>query len=282
MNQLKMKAKAGVTLVELLVVILIVTILSVALLPMFKDYIVQAQYAAEAIPVIGNLRTKIGLYQYERSELPPNSTSDDNVSSWEFDANDYEKYRTAEYALGSAPTIQEDANGKLISTGKTPVGKYVDGNGQSAGTAQETGHVHFGAQSMLDIDFQDLKGKKSRPIDYFYFKIPCDKQTDSAYVVGCFGAGYGGFAAGTGYAVCEINLVSEGKKYIGTFERYKAKEKAANITCPYLYLDYNNTDVNGDTVYCPQKIDATQRQAGTDGVPAVITTMEGAGWKFTK
>lgn len=281
MSKLITKARAGVTLVELLVVILIVTILSVSLLPMFKDYIVKSQYAAEAIPVIGNLRTKIGLYQYEHSELPPNSTSDDNVSSWEFDSNDYEKYRTAEYAFGSAPTISED-DGKLTSTGKTPVGKYVDSDGQTQGTAQDTGHVHFGAQSMLDIDFQDLKGKRSRPIDYFYFKIPCDKQTDSAYVVGCFGAGYGGFAAGTGYAVCEINLVSEGKKYIGTFERYKAKDKAAANTCPYLYLDDQNTDVNGDTVYCPKEITQTERQAGTDGVPSVITTMEGAGWQFTK
>lgn len=70
MSKLISKARAGVTLVELLVVILIVTILSVSLLPLLKPYIVKAQYAAEPIPVIGNLRTQIGLFQYDKNYLP--------------------------------------------------------------------------------------------------------------------------------------------------------------------------------------------------------------------
>lgn len=70
MNKLITKARSGVTLVELLVVILIVTILSVSLLPLLKPYIVKAQYAAEPIPVIGNLRTQIGLFQYDKNYLP--------------------------------------------------------------------------------------------------------------------------------------------------------------------------------------------------------------------
>ena len=70
MSKLITKARAGVTLVELLVVILIVTILSVSLLPLLKPYIVKAQYAAEPIPVIGNLRTQIGLFQYDKNYLP--------------------------------------------------------------------------------------------------------------------------------------------------------------------------------------------------------------------
>ena len=67
MNAMIRKAKAGVTLVELLVVILIVTILSVSMLPLLKPFVVEAQYAAEPIPVIGNLRTKVGLYQYDKA-----------------------------------------------------------------------------------------------------------------------------------------------------------------------------------------------------------------------
>ena len=70
MSKFITKARAGVTLVELLVVILIVTILSVGLLPLLKPYIVKAQYAAEPIPVIGNLRTQIGLFQYDKNYLP--------------------------------------------------------------------------------------------------------------------------------------------------------------------------------------------------------------------
>ena len=74
MNKLKMKAKAGVTLVELLVVILIVTILSVSMLPLLQPFVTEAQYAAEAIPVIANMRTKIGLYVYEKGKLPYDTT----------------------------------------------------------------------------------------------------------------------------------------------------------------------------------------------------------------
>lgn len=70
MSKLISKARAGVTLVELLVVILIVTILSVSLLPLLKPYIVKAQYAAEPVPVLGNIRTQIGLFQYEKNYLP--------------------------------------------------------------------------------------------------------------------------------------------------------------------------------------------------------------------
>ena len=53
MSKIKMKARAGVTLVELLVVILIVTILSVSMLPLLQPFVVESQYAAEPIPVIG-------------------------------------------------------------------------------------------------------------------------------------------------------------------------------------------------------------------------------------
>ncbi len=58
-------SRSGVTLVELLVVILIVTILSVALLPLLGPFIVRARYAAEPIPVLGNIRTMVGVYKFD-------------------------------------------------------------------------------------------------------------------------------------------------------------------------------------------------------------------------
>lgn len=271
-----MKAKAGVTLVELLVVMLIAVILAISLLPMFKEYICKAQYNAEAVPVIATLRTKISLFQYERNKLPANSSSDEMVSSWEIDEDDSEKFVIAEYTLGTKPEVQYDTddNTVLASTGKTPKND-LDLSGDDKDKP-----IHLGHASVLDIDYQDLKGRRSRPIDYVYYKIPCAKATDSAYIIGCFGSGCGGLAAGTGYAVCEINLVSCGKKYIGTFERYKAKEKAEGQDCPYLYLS-NTTDpadVNGDFVYCPEEI---EDYTGEKGVPQVITDMTLRGWHFS-
>lgn len=281
MSKIKMKARAGVTLVELLVVMLIAVILAVSLLPMFKEYICKAQYNAEAVPVIATLRTKINLYQYDHGKLPPNPEAKGNVATWEINPNDKEKYDLAYYTLNTRPQAPDiDATtDQLKSTGKTAIsefeGKVVKYTGSS------TTLMHFGWTSMLDIDYQDLKGKRSRPIDFVYYNIPCDVDTDSAYIVGCFGSGHGGFAAGTGYAVCELNLVSEGKKYIGTFERYKAKEKSEENKCPFLYLAYGTEDVNGETVYCPEKIDSEALAKGEDGLPNIVISMQKAGWKFT-
>ena len=279
MNKLKMKARSGVTLVELLVVMLIAVILAVSLLPMFKEYICKAQYNAEAVPVIATLRTKISLYQYENNKLPQNPTSTDQVASWDFEASDKQKYVLGSYTLDTAPSVTIDTStDQITDTGKTKLSVI---NTDSTSTYSGSDPKHLGWTSVLDIDYQDLKGKRSRPIDYVYYRIPCDDQTDSAYVIGCFGSGYGGFAAGTGYAVCELNLVSVGKKYIGTFERYKAKEKTG--TCPYLYLGFTATAVNGDTVYCPQKISQTETSPDTanNNLPNVVVTMQNAGWKFT-
>lgn len=283
MSKLITKARAGVTLVELLVVILIVTILSVSLLPMFKDYIVKSQYAAEAIPVIGNLRTKIGLYQYEYNTLPPNASGEGaegfNVSTWDFaGATDHERFVHAYYVFGTAEATVDD-DGKIDESGKTPLASYsADGV-----LTMNNGAVHFGSPALLDIDFQDLKGKRSRPFDYFYYQIKCPASTDSAYIVGCFGSGEGGFAPGTGYAVCELNLVSKGVKYIGTFERYKAKEKAEGATTPYLYLA-ETPGINGDYVFCPQQLtdEYVSPDADKGNVPSIVGLMEDNGWTFTK
>lgn len=283
MKQLTMKARSGVTLVELLVVMLIAVILAVSLLPMFKEYICKAQYNAEAVPVIATLRTKISLYQYENNKLPQNPSSKDQVASWEIDGSDKQKYVLASYTANQGPadsTVDEDTD-LLTATGKSTILSEYDGK-----TQKYTGPdpKHLGWTSVLDIDYQDLTGKRSRPYDYVYYKIPCDSELDSAYIIGCFGSGHGGFAAGTGYAVCELNLVSVGKKYVGTFERYKAKEKEdANAKKYALFLGWDNDAANGDTVYCPEKIGSTEAAPGTGGtdIPNVVEAMQKAGWKFT-
>ena len=273
-----MKARAGVTLVELLVVMLIAVILAISLLPMFKEYICKAQYNAEAVPVIATLRTKISLYQYDHGRLPPN-VADETVASWEINQTDNQKYDIATYTLSTPPQSPTyDSTEKLTNSGKDT-------------TVTTTPKLHFADTTVLDVDYQDLRGRRSLPIDYVYYNIKINdasgqiSKTDSAYVIGCFGSGEG-LAAGTGYAVCELNLVSVGKKYIGTFERYKAKQKSASNPVPYLYLSKNDVGagnpVSGDYVYCPDKIESA------DLVPdpnkgqrlLIITTMEYKGCKF--
>ena len=56
--------KRGQPLTELLVVMLIFTILSVAMLPCLRPYIAQAQYIAEASPTVGYICTRIELFRF--------------------------------------------------------------------------------------------------------------------------------------------------------------------------------------------------------------------------
>lgn len=290
MSKIKMKARAGVTLVELLVVMLIAVILAVSLLPMFKEYICKAQYAADAVPAIGDLRTKIGLYWYDNSKLPQNP-GDGLVSSWEYKDDKCESFKPASYPITVPPTADfndKDDSTKMTKCGKDDITKPSD---------------HFADSTKLNISTENLKGKRSRPVDFVYYNIPCmtedgDKvsKTDYAYVVGCFGSG-DGLAAGTGYAVCEISITCDngsGKeqyKYVGTFERYKAvkNENDKASTCPYLVLSNETTFNSGDKgvsgvyVYCPKEIKTGEASIDTDtGKPTIINTMIANGWKFSE
>lgn len=265
MNQLKMKAKAGVTLVELLVVILIVTILSVSMLPLLQPFVTEAQYAAEAIPVIGNLRTKIGLYQYDKGQLPDGDLGGTNVvQTWvagkagtgsdgtAVAGGDTEKFVPAYYRI--APEEGATNDGDI-----TPVSSQYIAN-------------HIGSQ--IDVDYEDLKGKRSKPSHYQYYAI--SSQGNFAYVIGCFGDG-NGLKAGTGYAVCELNFTKAGKKYIGTWKRYKPTTDTGMLRF--------GTSASGDGTkldYCYVP-DAESFEPDNDtrtGKPEIITNMEKSGWEF--
>ena len=207
MSKLITKARAGVTLVELLVVVLIVTILSVSLLPLLKPFVVEAQYAAEAIPVIGNLRTKIALYQYDKGPLPSVENKGSGawtnvVETWAFSEDGSSKTTRATdlYVAGCKPLEGEG--------GITAYTAYADKNGCF-------GHL-------IDVDNQELVGKRCKPVHFQYAVL--HNASTYCYVLGCFGDN-NGLPEGTGYAVCEINVkTSDGQvfKQIGTWKRYKA------------------------------------------------------------
>ena len=279
MNKLKMKAKAGVTLIELLVVVLIVTILSVALLPLLQPFVVESQYAAEAIPVIGNLRTKIGVYQYDKTKLPQHTEgsveTDDGtggktkensplVETWAYTTGSgVSDEITDSYIKATFPLVGATSNVTLkayVSSEK------VDG--------KQISHEHIG--SVLDIGVEDLKGKRSRPVHYEYVVIK--NGADYIYALGVFGDG-NGLKLGTGYAVCEINLPSAGRKYVGTWKRYKpvcdARVHFTDITDPV------HSDDEKSTVGCPLSPNLRANISAEDGEePTVISDMRAFGWEF--
>lgn len=259
MDSLKMKAKAGVTLVELLVVILIVTILSVSMLPLLQPFVTEAQYAAEAIPVIGNLRTKIGLYQYDKGRLPTyeGNSHSNAVQTWMENKNDSEKFVPASYTLTS-----------YAASGA--------GGSSTEWSVDDDKAQHIGVK--CDIDYQDLKGKRSRPTDYQYYVISAEN--NPSYVIACFGDGKG-LKAGTGYAVCELNFTKAGKKYIGTWKRYKPTDD----TTALMFNANNALDASGRPIGCyipnAENFENTVSSAEvSNGEPGIIKNMRAAGWDF--
>ena len=185
-----MKARSGVTLVELLVVILIVTILSVGLLPLLKPYIEQAKYAAEVQPTLGNIQTKINLYQYEKDQLPcTDVTTDANGTKTETAHDDtaYTWMIDATKTSGKARAYKKATDSGLTSGSKT-VAEYTG-----------TGHI----SNFVDVDWQDLMGKRINPSQFSYHVIKGLGAAKYGYAVGVFGDG-DGIAKGTGYAILTL------------------------------------------------------------------------------
>ncbi len=206
MNKLKMGAKAGVTLVELLVVILIITILSVSLLPLLKPYIEQSKYAAEVQPTLGNIQTKINLYQYEKDKLP--CTKDSVVGGVKTET--ISTYDTTDY------TWMED---EAKSNERLRAYKAATRNGATAAEPDTSG-AHL--SNFVDVDWQDLMGKRINPSQFRYHLIKGLGAAKYGYAVGVFGDG-NGLARGTGYAILVLVDTGNKAKVIATWERYKPK-----------------------------------------------------------
>ena len=290
MNKLITKARSGVTLVELLVVVLIVTILSVSMLPLLQPFVVEAQYAAEAIPVIGNLRTKIGVYQYDKGKLPYIGSADMNVEE-ETTVKDEQGNETTTKITKpvSTPRIETWIAVKNANDGSKTADPDADfysaasafftqanpplPNVQAATTGSSDLKAHL--QTACDIDYQDLKGKRSRPNDYQYLVLL--NGADYAYFVGCFGDG-NGLKKGTGYAVAEIVL--KGHKYVGTWKRYKPASDVQLCFTSSTSLDETKTKTLGCYVPEGDYLAGTGATDNGSGGLTVVDTMTKWGWEF--
>lgn len=174
-----------------LVVLAIVVWQAVASLTLF---VTNAQYAAEPIPVIGNLRTLTAVYNFELNRLPGlGSDSEGTVA--------------VSSQLGDGLSCVQTFSGMEPAAWAADFGSVI--------VVTNGNHV----VRELDVSAYDMMGAKSRPAHYQY-RGEMREGTNYLHVVGAFGDG-DGLKAGTGYAVIELVNVDAGVKAVGTWERYK-------------------------------------------------------------
>jgi prepilin-type N-terminal cleavage/methylation domain-containing protein len=286
MEKVKLGAKAGVTLVELLVVMLIVVILSVSLVPFLRDYIVRAHYAAEAVPVVGDLRTKIELHRYEPGYLPgvtkpvernlvggSSSISGSNgvfsaLQTWSVDTNN------------PALPVYTRAIYDLAASNAVPVLNAAD---------------HFSRD--INVEYQHLSGKRLRPNHVFYRTDAANVNQEAyTYAVGVFGDGVG-LRAGSGYAVLEVYnpAPNVNLKMVATWERFVEPGRGDDVR-QILMVENGDTGVPTWTGGSPaaQGEDALTRgycalgnlsdsgllSATATDVETALDFLRAAGWKF--
>ena len=261
MNKLITKARSGVTLVELLVVILIITILSVGLLPLLKPYIEQAKYAAEVQPTLGNIQTKINLYQYEKDQLPCTivTTAADNT-------------KTETQQDNSAFTWTLDTT---ATQGKARVYKKATIAGLTGGTKTVSDYTGTGHLSnFVDVDWQDLTGKRINPSQFQYHVIKGLGAANYGYAIGMFGDG-DGIAKGTGYAILVIVDTTAKMKVVATWERYKPATDE-EVVFKAVASDQPSTEDR----YC--RIPTATAITGKNATQwnALLELLKGSGWSF--
>lgn len=284
----KFGSRSGVTLVELLVVMLIVVILAVSLVPFLRDYIVKARYTAEGVPVVGDLRTKIELYRYEPGGLP-------GLGSTVVPAAAVSDLATAILGASGTGRIHTWAE---TTTATDPVAKFAQGVAIPSGAGlavtlapeilNATEAVHLG--NHVQVDTQHLTGRRMRPNHLFYTGYQTSNATSYAYAVGVFGDGKPGLLnAGSGYAVLEVYNAALNVKVVAEWSRFLERGSSGQ----QIVMVSANESAPADLTAAGgrQHLDAGQCHVGnlvalTTGddaaVDAQLDFLEGAGWQFSR
>jgi prepilin-type N-terminal cleavage/methylation domain-containing protein len=226
------QGKGGFTLVELLIVMLIIVILAVSALPLLKPFVVQAKYTSNAVPVIGNLRTKIEVYRVEKDRLPGvpvNSTTEQALYTESIPVESVvDNMVCGNSRLGAGLSIIQTMNQEsdpAVFTGYDGTGTGVfqpvsDGNVATPpvnNPAQIAQHVF----KTLEVTYDDLKANTLRPQHIQYVAVVGSGCGEARlFAVGAFGDDVG-LPKGTGYAVLEFNDPTHKRKFIATWKRWK-------------------------------------------------------------
>ena len=143
--------KAGFTLIELVMVILLVGILAAVAIPQFADYRAEAKAGAFS-GALGILRTAIGL-KYMQQIVRCNGTVAQYPTLLAINANDVAKAASGGPCVGlAAPAPQTGTADAKFVTGSYPLNPYAAATGTPTATIQACG-----VGSICDIDIPLLK-----------------------------------------------------------------------------------------------------------------------------
>ncbi len=224
-------SKSGFTLIELLVVVLIITILAIALLPALDPFITRAKYAADGIPMIGNLRTQVQLYQYEKEHLPGLNRYVDGTPIVATNGI-LQLYGNSQLHDDTDPTNSLDATAAAHSMTRT--GELtIQGNTTAPLVWATLGNADFNHYTVdLDLAAADFEGRNVRPENFTYSAfVGGYKNNNYAYALGVFGDGEG-IKSGTGYAVVEVynKSYAANPKILATFRRWRPQFRKTECT----------------------------------------------------
>lgn len=224
--------------------------------------IIEARFESEVSLLIGSLRVRIALYEYEKGRLPclwGGLVKKPHIETWKLVDKD-------KYIQGYAEVSKDKP--------------YISVKEYKRSEQEDDRRNHFG--SLLNISYSDILGKGVKPNNVQYLVLSNDDDKNRAYFTGCFGDG-NALPMGTGYAVCEI--VADGKaKYIGVWKRYTAiddlRKGGSQIGFTSCTLSPKGAR-SGETIGCyvPTK-EAIDRFSKTNGEYDVITEMKKFGWEF--
>ena len=241
--------------------------------------VTESRYADEPMHVLANIRTKIGLYQYEKDLLPCIATNEveNGYDTGKVASPQVETWISVDSKTATRPST-DHANAYLYRMASCPLPRGEPSFNGLAVSDHESGRVskkvHFGA--LVDIDSQDLRGKYSNPRQFQYLVM---RNGDGcfAYFVGCFGDG-NVLPNGTGYAVCEIVSHKPMGKYRGVWERYVPKG--------HRQIGFATADPKAVTdpkswqgCHVPEK-SLFDNMSDKDRLTKLVKQMEEYGWKF--
>ena len=268
--QFNSRGNAGFTLVEMLVTVLIIVILAVVMLPMLQPFVRQAQYAAEGVPVVGNIRTKVELYRVEHGYLPGVPVVAGKVTNIDPDAEDSysTSYFTGPDTVADVEDVDNGVHDLTVEAGDEAAIEHYRINKEDVTEDEDMLANH--AWKNISVNFSDLTGTKLRPEHMQYIAF-CSGGDHFYYVVACFGDGTG-LAKGCGYAVAEYNNPVTKHKMVATFELYKPVCNAQ--------LKFKPGTSSGDATPEDGEVFIPNLQTLDTGFDSAVNAMRSAGWKL--